>query len=125
MTDRIYFDHAATTPVLAEARAAMARAMEVWANPSSPHAEGRASRKALEDARGTLAGVLGWRHDVIFTSGASEAIAIVAKRARLAGRAMLATEHDIVPASMGAGAKTLPVGRDGLVDMAALDAVLA
>jgi cysteine desulfurase len=125
MTDRIYFDHAATTPVLAEARAAMARAMEVWANPSSPHAEGRASRKALEDARGTLAGVLGWRHDVIFTSGASEAIAIVAKRARLAGRAMLATEHDIVPASMGAGAKTLPVGRDGLVNMAALDAVLA
>ena len=125
MTDRIYFDHAATTPVLAEARAAMARAMEVWANPSSPHAEGRASRKALEEARGTLAGVLGWRHDVIFTSGASEAIAIVAKRARLAGRAMLATEHDIVPASMGAGAKTLPVGRDGLVDMAALDAVLA
>ena len=125
MTNRIYFDHAATTPVLPEAREAMARALDVWANPSSPHGEGRAARKALEEARATLAGVLGWRHDVIFTSGASEAVAITAKRAKVPGRAMLATEHDIVPASMGEGAAVLPVGGDGLVDMAALDALLA
>lgn len=125
MRNRIYFDHAATTPVLAEAREAMARGLDLWANPSSPHGEGRAARKALEEARQNVAEVLGWRHDVIFTSGASEAVAIVARRARVPGRAMLATEHDIVPASMGEGAEVVPVGRDGLIDMAALDAVLA
>lgn len=103
----------------------MLRGLELWANPSSPHGEGRAARKALEEARQTLADVLGWRHDVIFTSGASEAVTIAAKRALVPGRAMLATEHDIVPASMGDGAKVLPVGMDGLVDMAALDAALA
>ena len=50
-SDRLYLDHAATTPVLPEARAAMARALEEWANPSSPHAEGRAARALLEEAR--------------------------------------------------------------------------
>ena len=125
MRNRIYFDHAATTPVLPKAREAMARGLDIWANPSSPHGEGRAAWKALEEARQTVAEVLGWRHDVIFTSGASEAVAIVAKRAKAPGRAMLATEHDIVPASMGDGAAVLPVGRDGLIDMAALDALLA
>ena len=122
---RIYFDHAATTPVLPEARDAMARALDLWANPSSPHGEGRAARKALEEARGTVAEVLGWRHDVIFTSGASEAVSIACKRARVPGRAYGATEHDIVPASMGDGARALPVGPDGLIDMPALDVLLA
>ena len=103
----------------------MARGLELWANPSSPHGEGRAARKALEQARQSLGDVLGWRHDVIFTSGASEAIAIVGRRARVPGRAYLATEHDIVPASMGEGAKVLPVDKNGLIDVTALDAVLA
>ena len=125
MTNRIYFDHAATTPVLPEAREAMARALDIWANPSSPHAEGRAARKALEEARQSLAEVLGWRHDVIFTSGASEAVTITAKRARVPGRAYGATEHDIVPVSMGEGAIVVPVTSDGLIDMDALDAALA
>ena len=125
MTSRTYLDHAATTPVLPEAVEAMARGMALWANPSSPHGEGRAARKALEEARATVAEALGWRHDVIFTSGASEAVAIAARRARVPGRAMLATEHDIVPATMGEGAKVLPVGEDGLIDLAALDQLLA
>jgi len=103
----------------------MAQVMDQWANPSSPHAEGRAARKALEEARGIVADLLGWRHDVIFTSGASEAIGIVAKRARVPGRAYGATEHDIVPAMMGEDAGVLPVDRGGLIDMAALDSVLA
>jgi cysteine desulfurase len=122
---RIYFDHAATTPVLPAAREAMARALALWANPSSPHGEGRAARKALEEARGAVADALGWRHDVIFTSGASEAVAIACKGARVAGRAYGSTEHDIVPASMGGDATVLPVRRDGLIDLAAMDAVLA
>ena len=124
MADRIYLDHAATTPVLPEAAEAMMRALQVWANPSSPHGEGRAARKALEEARGTVAEVLGWRHDVIFTSGASEAVGIVSRRARVPGRAYGATEHDIVPASMGEGAAVLPVDGNGLIDLAVLDELL-
>ena len=128
MTDsssRIFLDHAATTPVLPEARAALERGYDAWANPSSPHAEGRKSRALLEEARTNVAAILGWRHDVIFTSGASESIEIVAARARIAGRAHGATEHAIVPHAMGPGSKVIPVGPDGLIDEAALDAVLA
>jgi cysteine desulfurase len=123
--ERLYLDHAATTPVIAEARAALERGLDAWANPSSPHAEGRASRALLEEARSTIAEALGWRHDVIFTSGASEAVEIAAARARVAGRAHAATEHAIVPHAMGPTSKVIPVGPDGLVDEAALSAILA
>jgi len=123
--DRIYLDHAATTPVLPEARAALQRGLEAWANPSSPHAPGRKARALLEEARSSIANILGWRHDVIFTGGASEAIEIVAKRARVPGRAHGATEHSIVPFAMGADSAVVPVGSDGLIDEAALAAILA
>jgi cysteine desulfurase len=125
MTDRLYLDHAATTPVLPEAREAIARGLAAWANPSSPHAEGRGARALLEEARSTIADVLGWRHDVIFTSGASEAVEIAAKRARVEGRAHGATEHAIVPHAMGSASKVIAVRADGLIDEAALDAALA
>jgi cysteine desulfurase len=128
MTDshsRIFLDHAATTRVLPEAVTAMERGFQAWANPSSPHAEGRQARSLLEEARTTVGEVLGWRHDVIFTSGASEAIEIAAARARVPGRAIGATEHAIVPHAMGASARVIPVGPDGLIDEAALDAILA
>ena len=128
MTDsrsRIFLDHAATTHVLPEARAAMERGYDAWANPSSPHAEGRGARALLEEARDTIGEVLGWRHDVIFTGGASESVEIVAARARVDGRAYGATEHAIVPHAMGPRASVIPVGSDGLIDEAALDAVLA
>jgi cysteine desulfurase len=124
-SDRLYLDHAATTPVLAQAREAMARALEAWANPSSPHSEGRASRALLEEARSTIAEALGWRHDVIFTSGASEAVEIVARRARISGRSYGATEHAIVVHAMGPASKIVPVGPDGLIDEAALDDIIA
>lgn len=124
-SERLYFDHAATTPILPEARTALQRGLEVWANPSSPHAEGRASRALLEEARSTIADVLDWRHDVIFTSGASEAVEIAAARARVAGRAHGATEHAIVHHTMGPASRVIPVRRDGLVDEDALDSVIA
>jgi cysteine desulfurase len=123
--DRLYLDHAATTPLLPEARAALERGLDAWANPSSPHAEGRKSRALLEEARSTIAEALRWRHDVIFTSGASEAVEIAARRARVAGRAHGATEHAIVPHAMGTRSIVIPVGPDGLIDEAALDSVLA
>jgi cysteine desulfurase len=125
MKQRIYLDHAATTPVLPAAREAMAAALESWANPSSPHAEGRAARAILEQARDTIAEVLGWRHDVIFTSGASESIEIAGTRAKIPGRAHSATEHPIVPHAMGAGSRVIPVHPDGLIDEDTLDGILA
>ena len=125
MSQRTYLDHAATTPILPEARAAIADAMERWANPSSPHAEGRASRALLEQSRRTIAEVLGWRHDVIFTSCASESIEIAVRRAKVAGRAFGATEHPIVGHAMGPSAQVIPVRPDGLIDEQALDAILA
>ena len=121
---RLYLDHAATTPVLPEAVDAMARAYAIWANPSSPHSEGRAARAELEAARKSIADVLGWRHDVILTSGASESIAIVANAAKPERRLVGATEHDVVPAAMGDGATVLPVEGDGLIDLDALEAAL-
>ncbi|HVM22588.1 MAG TPA: aminotransferase class V-fold PLP-dependent enzyme [Sphingomicrobium sp.] len=122
---RIYLDHAATTPVLPQSRAALQRAIDAWANPSSPHSEGRAARALLEEARSTIAEVLGWPHDVIFTSGASEAIEIAAARARIGGRAHSATEHPIVPFAMGERSRPIPVDSAGLVDEAAFEEVLA
>jgi cysteine desulfurase len=112
---RIYLDHAATTPVIPAAREAMADAMARWANPSSPHSEGRAARAALENARARVAAALNWDGEVIFTSGASEAIAIA-----LRGHDAIASavEHDAVLAV--AGATRLPVGPDGYVDRNAI-----
>lgn len=122
---RIYLDHAATTPVLAEARVAVADAMAQWANPSSPHADGRAARAMLERARSDIADALGWPHDVIFTSGASEALAIAGARATVRGRWHGATEHEAVPAAMGELSRVLPVTDNGLIDLAALGTALA
>ena len=112
---RIYLDHAATTPVIPAAREAMTDAMARWANPSSPHSEGRSARAALENARARVAAALNWDGEVIFTSGASEAIAIA-----LRGHDAIASavEHDAVLAV--AGATRLPVGPDGYVDLNAI-----
>ncbi len=110
MPDRIYLDHAATTPIRPEARAAVADGMARWANPSSPHGEGRAARAALEDARGRIAAALGWDGHVILTSGASEAIALALRGRKCAASA---TEHDAVWRAAPEAA-VLPVDRDGI-----------
>lgn len=125
MTRPLYFDHAAATPIHPEARQAMNEAIDGWANPNAPHEDARKSRATLESARKTLAATLGWSHDVIFTSGASEAVSIAAKRACCRSRAHGATEHAIVSATMGEASKSLPVDANGLIDMAALDDALA
>ena len=125
MTTRIYLDHAATTPVIAAAKEAFQRGLDTPGNPNSPHGEGRAARALLEEARETLKEALGWRHDVIFTSGASEAVEIAGKRACIAGRAYGATEHAIVPFAMGDEATVIAVGKDGLIDEQSLADALA
>jgi cysteine desulfurase len=75
MATPIYLDHHATTPVRPEAWEAMrAVTAEAFGNPSSAHAVGRKARQRLEEARETVAGLLGATPDeVIFTSGATEA----------------------------------------------------
>jgi cysteine desulfurase len=115
LADRLYLDHAATTPMTAAARAAMAEGCARWANPSSPHTEGRAARAALEGARRAISQAYGWPGEVLLTSGASESLAIALGRANVARRLVSAVEHDAVFRAC-AEAEVLPVGTDGLLD---------
>ncbi len=124
MQERLYLDHAATTPMLDVARKAMAEAMEQWANPSSPHGEGRKARAALEDARVRIAEALNWDGELIFTSGASEAIAL-ALSCTTAGRIIVgATEHDAVLRAAGV-VERIPVDETGRIDAAKLNWLLS
>ncbi len=108
---RIYLDHAATTPIRPEAAEAVREGFAIWANPSSPHAEGRAARAALEEARGRIKAAFGWDGEVIFTSGASEALAIGLGRAKADRRLVSAVEHDAVFRA-APDAEILPLGTD-------------
>jgi cysteine desulfurase len=74
MTDRTYLDWNATAPLREEARQAMLAALDVVGNPSSIHAEGRAARRIVEEARGHVAALVGAEPgNVVFTSGGTEA----------------------------------------------------
>jgi cysteine desulfurase len=117
---RIYLDHAATTPMLPSAIAAVAEGMARWANPSSPHAEGRAARAALEEARAEIGAAYGWDHEVVLTSGASESLALATTRAMVPGRVVTAVEHDAVM-RLSEGATVLQVDSDGMLVDAAFD----
>lgn len=101
----------------------MEEGFAIWANPSSPHAEGRKAKAALEDARARVKRALGCEGEVIFTSGASEALAIALSRAKADRRIVSAVEHDAVLRA-APGADLVPVV-GGEVDSAALAAVLA
>lgn len=69
-----YLDHAATTPMLPEAAAAMTAQFAVTGNASSLHAAGRRARRTVEEAREALADALGARpSEVVFTAGGTEA----------------------------------------------------
>lgn len=113
-TETLYLDHAATTPLLPAAHAAMEEGWRLWANPSSPHRAGRAARAAFEDARARVKAALGWDGEVVFTSGASEALAIAIAYSKLPLAAVSAVEHEAVLRHAGEALR-LPVDRDGLV----------
>ena len=114
LADRLYLDHAATTPALAVARAAVADGLARWANPSSPHAEGRAARAMLEDARERVKAALDWDGEVLFTSGATEAITIALQRTDFDAVLVSSVEHDAVHRVVPNG-YLVPVGSDGLI----------
>jgi cysteine desulfurase len=114
----LYLDHAATTPLLPAARDALVDGLARWANPSSPHAAGRAARAALEEARTRMKAALGWGGEVVFTSGASEGLALAIGRSKAPLAAVSVVEHEAVLRLAGDAAR-LPVDRHGLVDPAA------
>ena len=69
-----YLDHAATTPMAPEARAAVLRALDNFGNPSSVHAAGREAREAVEVARERVAQAIGASpSEIVFTGGGTEA----------------------------------------------------
>ncbi|MBB5695615.1 cysteine desulfurase family protein [Muricoccus pecuniae] len=122
----LYLDANATEPLRPEAREAAIAAMDLAGNPSSVHAEGRAARRVLEEARARVAARFGAApRDVVFTSGGTEASALAIASLRRGRRVLAgATEH---PAVLRAAeeAETLPVLGDGTLDLAALEAALA
>jgi cysteine desulfurase len=68
-----YLDHNATSPLRPESLSAMTHALSISGNPSSVHANGRAARAIVEEARERVAALAGAKADqVIFTSGATE-----------------------------------------------------
>ncbi len=134
MPEPIYLDHAATTPVRGEVRAAMEPFFgPTFGNPSSAHRWGRAARAALDEARERVAHTLGARPDeIVFTSGGTESdnLAILgAWRARrdparaavvsstIEHKAVLGAVHQA--ADEGAEQRLLPVDAHGRVDLGA------
>ncbi len=137
-----YLDHAATTPILPEALAAVAGALGELGNASSLHGSGRRARRRVEESRETLAAALGARpSEVIFTAGGTEADNLAVKGMYWAHRAadprrrrviVSAVEHHAVldtvrwlAEAQGADVSYLPVDRHGRVDPEDLRATLA
>ena len=137
----VYLDNAATTPVRPEVLEAMLPYLgaEAFGNPSSAHRFGRAARAGIEEAKRTIASVLGAEpNQVIFTSGGTEADNLAIIGAALAARerggsfrvAVSAIEHKAILAAahavthLGGEEVILPVSSAGLVDEAALAAAI-
>ncbi len=130
---RAYFDHAATSPMRAEALAAVLDHLSGSdGNPSGGHQESRVARRAFEDARDRIAGLLGAdSSEVVFTSGGTEAdnLAVVGAWEALsdswAPGALVcsAIEHHAVlhacralAVRAGAELREVPPGKDGVID---------
>jgi cysteine desulfurase len=125
MTGAVYLDHNATAVVRPEAKAAIARALDLGGNPSSIHAAGRAARALVEEAREHVARLItAPASTVVFTSGGTEANALAIESAVAAGARRLivsAIEHDSIQETarvQGVALETLPVTPDGTADLA-------
>lgn len=137
MSARAYLDWNATAPIHPAAVAAAQAALAICGNPSSVHGEGRAARALVEDARRSVAGLMGARaDDVVFTGGGTDALHLAARSAVAeAGDAPAiligATEHEASRAAAEAAAAfarapliETPVHGDGRLDLTALDAAI-
>lgn len=137
-SNRIYLDHAATTPVDAQVRDAMLPYLEEsFGNASSLHYWGRQARKALEQARATIATCLGAKaEEFMFTSGATEAdnwvLFGIAKALQSKGKHIITTqiEHAAVVSAceslqaQGWEITWLPVDTEGFVSLESLKAAV-
>lgn len=133
---RAYLDYNASAPLLPAARAAVVAALDA-ANPSSVHAEGRAARRLIEDARRDVASLVHAKADhVVFSSGATEAAAMLLSPDWRMGRAALRMARLYVseadhPCVLNGGrfapekVTRLGVTSDGIVDLEALVLALA
>ena len=120
-----YLDHAASAPLLPDARDAIVAALALTGNPSSVHGHGRALRALVDDARtkvGKLAGAT--REQVVFTGSATEAItqAIVggAKTFAVDGIVVSAGDHTaVLKAAEATGLPVVTIGLDsnGIIDV--------
>ncbi len=125
-----YLDHAATTPLRPEARAAMLPWLgERFGNPSGAHRVARAARQVVDEARDVVAEVVGCRPgEVVFTSGGTEAdnLAVRGVHAARPGRVLCsAVEHEAVLGPVGhLGGRTVPVDGRGVLDLDALAGLL-
>ncbi len=137
MMERVYLDWNATAPLRGEAQRALQEAAGLIGNPSSVHAEGRAARRLVEQAREEVAALVGAQPaDVIFTSSGTEAnVLALSPMIETAGqkgpRDRLVMSVIELP-SVRAGGRFLreaiediPVEADGRVNLAALAAALA
>ena len=135
--DRVYLDHNATSPLRPPARDAMLSALAETGNASSVHREGQAARARVEQARAQVARLVGADPQaVVFTSGATEAIAAaLSPELELSSRAVVcdvllisAIEHPAVRAGgrfAPGKIEIIPVDGEGLLDLAALEIMLA
>ena len=120
-----YLDHNASAPVKPAVRAAVAAALELCGNPSSVHRHGRLARRTLQRARAQVAALVGAKPEqVVFTSGATEANHLALLGVGCRRRIVSAIEHDSVQ-SVDPQAVQVPVDADGLIDLGALDVMLA
>jgi cysteine desulfurase len=137
MHDRVYLDWNATTPLREEAQAAVAAALAAVGNPSSVHAEGRAARALVEEARAEVAALVNARAgDVIFASSGTEANMLAlspaietANEKRPRDRLLIsAIEHSSVRCGgrfPREAVEDLPVDAAGRLDLAALAKAVA
>jgi len=121
----VYLDYNAGAPVRPEVAAAVVEAMAEPGNPSSIHGAGRAARQRMEEARAQVAYLIGATpHRLVFTSGGTEANALVLKGCGRSRVLVSAVEHPSVLDALP-GTETIPVDGRGIVDLAALDVLLA
>ncbi len=126
----VYLDHAATSPLRPEARAAMEPFGDVtFANPSGSHKFAREARRAIDEARDVVAAAIGCRPgEIVFTSGGTEGAnaAVLGAVRRHGGRAVCpATEHHAVLHCVEhVGGVVVPVAQHGSVDPGVLRSVL-
>ena len=125
---RSYLDHNATSPLRPSVKAAMIAAMEHGGNASSVHAEGRAARRMMDDAREKLGSTLSCLPQMItFTSSGTEANNMAVRGVAVERILISAVEHPSVSAAAKASGKlveVIPVDALGRVDLGALEKML-